>query len=227
MGVKNLLKQKGIFSFEVSYRGSVISKNTFDTIYHEHIDYHALKPLKNFIKELGLEIFDFDLIDAQGGSIRLYVSKTKNKKNIKKIQKKIKLEDQELKLYNIFTYNTFMKNVLNIKKNLNFLLNNLSKKEKIFGYGAAAKSTTLLNYFNINSKIISFVVDDNKLKINKIIPGTNIPIISSKKMKNSGVNTIVILAWNYKKNIISKCIKILGKKIKFIIPFPEVKFHND
>ena len=227
LGVKNLLKQKGIFSFEVSYRGSVISKNTFDTIYHEHIDYHALKPLKNFIKELGLEIFDFDLIDAQGGSIRLYVSKTKNKKNVKKIQKQIKLEDQELKLYNIFTYNTFMKNVLNIKKNLNFLLNNLSKKEKIFGYGAAAKSTTLLNYFNINSKIISFVVDDNKLKINKIIPGTNIPIISSKKMKNSGVNTIVILAWNYKKNIISKCIKILGKKIKFIIPFPEVKFHND
>ena len=93
---KKLIKRKWNFSFEVSYRGSVL-KNTFDTIYHEHIDYHSLKPLKIFINSLGLEIFDFDLNDAQGGSIRVYVSRQRNNKVIKKIKNQIIFEDKILK----------------------------------------------------------------------------------------------------------------------------------
>ena len=60
----------------------------------------------------------------------------------------------------------------------------MSKKNKIFGYGAAAKSTTLLNFFKINSNLVSYVADDNRLKIGKIIPGTKIPIIKADHLKN-------------------------------------------
>ena len=85
-GVKHLLKPDGIFSLEVSYLVDVIKKKTFDTIYHEHVDYHSLKPLINFFKRFSLEIFDFKTVDAQGGSIRIYISyegskKLNNKKN--------------------------------------------------------------------------------------------------------------------------------------------------
>ena len=130
MGIKNLLKENGIFSFEVSYRGSVLKKNTFDTIYHEHIDYHSLKPLKIFINSLGLEIFDFDLNDAQGGSIRIYVSRQRNNKVIKKIKNQIIFEDKILKMYNIQTYKQFMKNILKIKEKLNIILKKCQKKIK-------------------------------------------------------------------------------------------------
>ena len=223
LGIKNLLKENGIFSFEVSYRGSVLKKNTFDTIYHEHIDYHSLKPLKIFINSLGLEIFDFDLNDAQGGSIRIYVSRQRNNKVIKKIKNQIIFEDKILKMYNIQTYKQFMKNILKIKEKINIILKKMSKKNKIFGYGAAAKSTTLLNFFKINSNLVSYVADDNRLKIGKIIPGTKIPIIKADHLKKYSAKVIVIFAWNYAENIMKNCNIILNYKKKFIIPFPKVK----
>ena len=83
-GVKNLLKDDGIFIFEVSYRGSVLKKNTFDTIYHEHLDYHALSPISKFIKKFNLKLFDFEITEAQGGSLRVYVSKNLRIRNKKK-----------------------------------------------------------------------------------------------------------------------------------------------
>ena len=49
-GIYDLLSEDGIFTFEVSYLLDVIKKKTFDTIYHEHVDYHSLRPLINFFK---------------------------------------------------------------------------------------------------------------------------------------------------------------------------------
>ncbi len=101
-GVKNLLDINGIFVFEVSYLGSVIKKKTFDTIYHEHADYHALRPLISFVKRFRLEIFDFEIVKAQGGSLRAYTchlnSKKINKKKIKKKKKKKNNEKKKKKL---------------------------------------------------------------------------------------------------------------------------------
>ena len=77
-GVKNLLSTKGVFVLEVSYLPTVLTKKTFDTIYHEHMSYHALKPLVNFFKMQNLEVFDFQLVEAQGGSIRIFVSHKKS-----------------------------------------------------------------------------------------------------------------------------------------------------
>ena len=77
-GVEKLLTRDGIFIFEVGYRLNVIKKKTFDTIYHEHIDYHCLKPVVKFAKNFNLELFDFDLVEAQGGSIRFYLCRKNN-----------------------------------------------------------------------------------------------------------------------------------------------------
>ena len=92
-GVKNLLSTKGVFVLEVSYLPTVLVKKTFDTIYHEHMSYHALKPLVNFFKMKNLEVFDFQLIEAQGGSIRVFVShKNSYKVKMDKINNQIKKE---------------------------------------------------------------------------------------------------------------------------------------
>ena len=80
-GVKNILNNNGLFVFEVSYRGSVLQKNTFDTIYHEHLDYHALYPISKFLKKFKFKLLDFKITEAQGGSLRVYVSN--NVKGIK------------------------------------------------------------------------------------------------------------------------------------------------
>ena len=81
-------------------------------------------------------------------------------------------------------------------KNLNKLK---SKNNLIIGYGAPAKATTALNFFGV-SKQIDFIVEDNKLKHNKFIPGVKIPIKSKSEIKNKK-SIVIVLAWNFFEDI--------------------------
>ena len=224
-GVKNLLKPEGIFVFEVSYRGSVLKKNTFDTIYHEHLDYHALFPLLKFLKKFNLEMFDFKITEAQGGSLRVYVSKNPKYINKIKINNHIIKERINYKLFNISTYKKFKEKIDKCKhKLLKFFLYFKKKNLKIIGYGAAAKTTTFLSYFGLSkNKILKYVFDDNILKQGLYLPGTKIKILSPKYLNLKKIDVIIIFAWNYSDIIIEKIkekIKAQNKNIKFLIPFP-------
>ena len=227
-GVKNLLKSDGIFIFEISYRGSVIKKNTFDTIYHEHLDYHALFPLKKFLKKFNLKLFDFKITKAQGGSLRLYVSK--NPKKIKKIKidKQIQKEKNIYKLYNMITYKKFEKKIINCKNILQKILKAIKQKKlNVAGYGAAAKTTTFLYYFGLSkNNQIKYIFDDNSLKQGLYLPGTTKKILNPKYLSSKKVNILIIFAWNYSDIIIKniKNNKLIKKQgLKFLIPFPKPK----
>jgi len=204
-GVQNLLKDKGLFVFEISYRASVLKKNTFDTIYHEHLDYHALYPILKFVKKFNLNVVNFKTPDAQGGSLRVYASKNKNSKNQKSIKKQILKEKKQLNLFNVNTYKKFEKKIINCKNKLNSLIQNcINKNMSIAGYGAAAKTTTFLNYFKISEKNIKFIFDDNKLKQGLCIPGTKIKILDPLNMNKKNIDVLIIFAWNYAELIIAK-----------------------
>ena len=226
-GVKNLLKDDGIFIFEVSYRGSVLKKNTFDTIYHEHLDYHALSPISKFIKKFNLKLFDFEITEAQGGSLRVYVSKNLRIRNKKKINNQLIKEKKIYKLFNINTYKIFREKINNCKVQLQRILKDFDKKNyNIAGYGAAAKTTTLLNYFNLNKhKTIKFIFDDNKLKQGLYLPGTQIKILDPRYLFRENLDILIIFAWNYSDIIIKNIKKKLKKKksLKFLVPFPKPK----
>ena len=221
-GVKNLLSNKGVFVLEVSYLPTVLKKKTFDTIYHEHMSYHALKPLVQFFKMQKMQVFDFELIQAQGGSIRVYVSKLNAQKVKKfKINKQIKKEIKE-GLFSINRYRRFYNDIMDTKINLNKLINNLKKKKlKIIGYGAPAKLTTLTHVFGLTRNNFEIVIDDNSLKVNKFTPGKNFLIKNFnylKKNKNK-YSVVIVLAWNFYESIKRKCKKI-SNKFLFIKPFP-------
>ncbi len=220
-GVQNLLKNDGLFIFEISYRASVLKKNTFDTIYHEHLDYHALYPITKFVKKFNLNVINFKTPDAQGGSLRVYTSKNKNSKNYIRLKKQILKEKKQLDLFKANTYKRFEKKIINCKHKLNFLIQNCVKNNmKIAGYGAAAKTTTFLNYFKIPEKNIKFIFDDNKLKQGLCIPGTKIKIVNPSNLNKAKIDILIIFAWNYAETIINKNKKFKKKGGKFLIPFP-------
>ncbi len=227
-GVKNLLKSDGIFIFEISYRGSVLRKNTFDTIYHEHLDYHALSPLKKFLKKYNLKLFNFKITKAQGGSLRVYVSKNPKKINTKKINEQINREKNIYKLFNMITYKKFEKKITDCKIKLQKILKKLEQKKlNVAGYGAAAKTTTLLYYFELFKKNqIKYIFDDNSLKQGLCLPGTTKKILNPKYLNSKKINILILFAWNYS-DIIIKNIKnnklIKKKNLKFLIPFPKPK----
>ena len=167
---------------------------TFDNIYHEHYNYWSLTSLINFFKKYKVKIYRAEKIQTHGGSLRIYLKKdlkTKIENNVYKLLD----EEEKFGIKNFETYKKFGEKIYeirkNVRKNLKILKN---KKKKIIGYGAPAKATTFLNFFGISDEI-DFVVEDNKLKHNKFIPGVNIPIYSKNKVNEK--NTIIVLAWNF------------------------------
>ncbi len=190
-----ILKKNGVIIIEVQYFPFMLKDLTFDNIYHEHVNYWSLISLIYFFSNLNCKIFKCELIDTHGGSLRIYISKNKNIKIEKSIQKQIEFE-KKLGLSNDILYKNFEGKIINIKDNIIKNLQFLKKKyKKIIGYGAPAKATTALNYFGINNDTINTIIDDNILKVNKYIPGTNIKIVSSKSIKKKQ-KCIVVFAWN-------------------------------
>ena len=193
--MKKLIKPDGKIIIEVQYLLKTIKDLTFDNIYHEHTNYWSLTALNSFFDNLGLIIFDAEEINTHGGSIRIYVSQDKNikiKKNVDEILKK----EKEYGLTKISTYLDFGKKIEFLK---NSVIKNLksikSKYSTIIGYGAPAKASTALNYFNIKEEI-NFIVEDNQLKHGKFVPGVNIPIVSKERIKDKD-SLILVLAWNF------------------------------
>ena len=125
---------------------------------------------------------------------------------------KILLEEEKFGIKKLKTYKKFAEEVNKIKENV---INNFEKLKKqnstIVGYGAPAKATTALNFFGI-SKEINYIVEDNKLKHNKFLPGVKIPIVSKKKIEGKKF-PIVVLAWNYFNEIKKNNIKLKSKFI--------------
>ncbi len=227
LGVKNILNKKGCMIFEVSYLYDVVKKLSFDTIYHEHMSYHSIKPLINFFHSMGLEIFDCDRVQAQGGSIRVYVGhknsfKVKNKKILKMIK-----NEEKLGLFNIRTFKNYYFRINYQKNKLNKILHKFKKKNmKIYGFGAPAKLTTFSYVFNLKKNLFEAVVDDNKYKQSLYTPGKKIPIISYNKLRERNFDVILIFAWNFSSSIITRLKKDFKKKIKIIVPFPKAKVIN-
>jgi hypothetical protein len=195
----DLLSKKGTIIIEVQYLMNTLKDLTFDNIYHEHYNYWSLISLINFFKQFQVKLFKAEKIDTHGGSIRIYIKKDRNIKIEKSVKKLIK-EEEKFGIKDFKTYQDFGEKVYKIRENVIKNLKILKKnKETIVGYGAPAKATTALNFFGI-SKEIDYIVEDNKMKHNKFVPGVKIPIYSKDKILKKKP-LVLVLAWNFFKEI--------------------------
>ncbi len=222
--VNILLDDNGVFIIEFPYVLNLIKDNVFDSIYHEHLSYLAISPLSKFFQRFKMKIVDIKKTPVQGGSLMIFVQKSIGKfKTSKSVSKYLKLE-KENKLNKIPTYDIFFKKIKKTKTDLNKMLLKLKKQgKKIAGYGAPGRSTTLLNYFAIDKKILEYIVDDNPLKVGLFTPGTHIPILKVAEIKKNPPDYLLILSWNYAKPIIQKLEYYKRAGGKFIIPVPKPK----
>ena len=191
----SLLSKKGTIIIEVQYLMNTLKDLTFDNIYHEHYNYWSLTSLTNFFNKLNAKIFKSERINTHGGSIRVYIKKDKKVK-IDASVKKMLQEEEDFGIKKYETYKRFGEKVYEIRENVLLNMKKLkSQNKKIIGFGAPAKATTALNFFGIKDEI-DFIVEDNKLKHKKFIPGVKIPIKNKNEIKNKD-NIILVLAWNF------------------------------
>ena len=190
-----LLSKNGTIIIEVQYLMNTLKDLTFDNIYHEHYNYWSLTSLVNFFKRFNGKIFRSETIDTHGGSIRVYLKKD-NKVKVERSVIQMLKDEEKYGIKKFQTYKEFGDKVYKIRENVRKNLRKLKDRNNlIIGYGAPAKATTALNFFGI-SKEINFIVEDNKLKHNKFIPGVKIPIKNKSHIK-SRKNTLIVLAWNF------------------------------
>tara|TARA_B100001121_G_C18501971_1_gene532444 strand:- start:169 stop:825 length:657 start_codon:yes stop_codon:yes gene_type:complete len=209
-----ILSKKGTIIIEVQYLMNTLKDLTFDNIYHEHYNYWSLTSLVNFFKQFDAKIFKSERVDTHGGSLRIYIKKDKKVKIETSVKRMLK-EEENFGIKKFETYKNFGEKIYKIRDNVRRNIKKLKDKNKvIIGYGAPAKATTALNFFGI-SKEINFIIEDNKLKHDKFIPGVKIPIKNKSKIKDKN-NTLIVLAWNFfediKKNNINLSDNIINIK---------------
>ena len=202
--IKLLLSEKGVFTFEEPYLGSMFKRVSYDQIYDAHIFIFSLHSVRSIFNIHGLELIDALPQKTHGGSMRYVIAK-KGCRNISNRVGRLIKKEIKLKLNKISSCLTFKKNCEITKKNFRAKIFNLKKKGKtICGYAASAKSTTALNYCKIDSKYIDYIVDSTKEKINKFSPGTHIPIVDVNHFRKNYTDIAILCSWNHRKEIQKK-----------------------
>jgi SAM-dependent methyltransferase len=218
-GVKKLLRDDGVFIFETHWVGNLIGEGGFDQIYHEHLCYYSLRSLIQLTEAVGLTVVRVERIPLNGESLRVWVTKGGT------VDASVgELLEDERGLYSKETYWIFGKKIQQNKEEMTNLLTSLKEDgKKIVGYGAAAKGSTLLNYYGIGTDIVDYITDTSTLKQGKYMSGVHIPIVSPSALLQERPDFILLLAWNYARSILRREQDLRDTGVKFIIPVPKVQ----
>lgn len=217
-GLNALLSDDGVFVLEAPYLIDMFENLTFDTVYHEHLSFLAIRPLNYLFHFHGLEIFDVQVVPVQGKSIRVFAGR-KGKHKIRPIVGKLIQKELKYKLNKLSSYSKLASRIEKSKKKLMKILQTLKRRGKtIAGYGAPAKGNTLLNYYKIGADILDFALEHLPSKQGLYTPGTHIPVIAPNFAKKHEPDYYLMLAWNYEKAILEKEKQFRKKGGKFIIP---------
>ena len=223
--VKNILSKNGVFLLEFADLASIIKNKMFDTICHEHLEYYSTRVILDLCKKNGLVVFDIKKNNINGSSKQYYVCRENSHYKINKKVIKSELEvEKKLKLTEVKTFKKFIKEINSSRNDLVRLLKKINKSgKKVHCYGASTKGNVLLQYFNIDNKVINYAAERNKNKYNLYTPGSNIKIISEILSRFHKPDYYLVLPWHFKNEILERERLIRKKGTKFIFPLPKLK----
>jgi hypothetical protein len=218
-GMAHLLSDDGVAVVEFHHAGVILDELHYDSIYHEHLFYFALCNLELLFGRFGLTLFDVDRSPISGGSVVAYFSKRPRSTTADLLR----LLDQEQKsgIREAAPWMEFARKSSEHAAELRSLvLADLEAGRKVIGYGASARSSTLLNFCGIDHRHLSVVADQNPLKHGRFTPGTNIPIVSPNKAFKENPDTVMLLGWNFRDEILHHIRREFGWSGRVILPLP-------
>jgi cyclopropane fatty-acyl-phospholipid synthase-like methyltransferase len=220
-GVENILADDGVWILEFPYWIHDMKTNQFDQIYHEHMYYHSVKPIRLMMIKHGLRIVNITKQNIHGGTLRLVICKEYSKLK----------EDFTIECFSQFEKNYGLEYHIEwgmrikeqIEKSKKFIKNLKNDGNIIYGFGAAAKGCIYLNAMGLTDNDIEYIIDDTDIKQGKFVPGTGIEIVSREVLTKKKPDYILILAHNFTDYIIESLRDEYDGKFIVLIPEPTIK----
>ena len=222
-GILHALRPRGAFVIEMHYLLDLIEQVAFDTVYHEHVSYWALAPMKRLFERHGMRVVDAQRVPLHHGQLRVHVQRD-GEGDIRAGIEEILAAEKSTGLDRFETYVAFAERTQKIKKDLHEALTAIAKRgERIAGYGAPAKGNTLLGFLEIGPDLLPYIVDRSPLKQGLFTPGTHIPVVTPERLLTDQPEYVLLLAWNFAEEVIKQQAQYLSNGGKFMVPVPEVR----
>lgn len=216
-GIREALREDGVFVVQFLYMKRIVENCAFDQIYHEHLLYYNLQTIEVLLNRHGLAMFDAYLSPIHGGSIIGLVTHKGKRQPSERLQGLRQAEEHE-KSNELSTYLEFARRIERMKKdNLTYLEKAKKQGKRIFGFAAPAKGNTLLNYFGVGTQYVDYLVEINELRQRLYSPGMHIPIVLERELQELP-DIYYVLAWNFKKEILAKNQHLLDRGVEFYFP---------
>lgn len=222
-GVQQLLARDGIFVFEVAYLLDVIERSAVDTIRHENLDYHSVMPLVWFLHSSDMELIGVERVGGAAGRLRGFAQRLGGRYAADGSVQNLCEEERRMALAEPATFRRLEARIGGLRNALTRTLAAVREKGgRVAGYGAPAKATTLLHQFGLGPEVIDFIVDDSPWKQGLYTPGLLIPVLPPEALYERQPEVVIVLAWDYAEDIITRHRAYRSAGGRFIVPLPEI-----
>ncbi|MFG1639536.1 class I SAM-dependent methyltransferase [Amycolatopsis sp. NPDC049252] len=224
-GLRALVADDGWVSIEVQHLLTLIEKNQYDTIYHEHFQYYTVESARRALATGGLTVVDVELVPTHGGSIRLWARPDEVAGEPSERMTDVLEREKAAGLHELSGYTEFAERVTRVRLDLlKFLIEARNDGKTVVGYGAPGKGNTLLNHCGIRTDLLSYTVDRNPYKHGRFTPGTRIPVLPPERIEADRPDYVLVLPWNLREELTEQLsfVGAWGGKLVFPIPRLEI-----
>lgn len=220
--VHRLLRQDGLLVIEFPYLPIMCDKMLFDMIYHEHLSYLSISAVQYILSTHQFEIIAINQVPSHGGSLRVVAQKADARKRSDDRWQEYLVNEKRQGYQDVARYEEFAAKVHRVKARLQaFIGAERAAGRMIVGYGAPAKANTLINFCQWSQNDFAYIVDDSPLKQGLNAPGSGIPVLAPQQLIENPPDAVMVFAWNFAEEIITKMRPLLPPGVQWIIPLPE------
>jgi SAM-dependent methyltransferase len=221
-GAALLLAPAGTFVVEVPHLLTTYRELQYDQVFHEHIGYHSLDSIVRLFAMHGLSVVDVEHPWIHGGSLRVYAAHASERRPAAPAVAAAIDEERAAGILDRAGWKAFGDRAREQKRLLRAELERLRAAGKmVVGYGASGKGQSMIQFCELDDRLVRYVADKSTMKIGTLAPGSHIPIVSPEQMRGDPVDVVLLFAWNFANEILEQERAMHARGVGFLHPIPE------